>query len=115
MNPFGWSREHQLAVFIAALIGAALATVLGYLVYSVGWGEGALPFENWIWRLLRGPIWWALFGAVIGSAFVFVRNLLHAPIGSAGSDTAIARSSRPSQDPPQDRPQGSSRLPRSRL
>jgi uncharacterized membrane protein YdcZ (DUF606 family) len=86
MNPFGWSREHQLALLIAALIGAALATVLGYLMYSVGWGEGALPFENWIWRLLRGPIWWALFGAVIGSAFVFVRNLLHAPIGSAGSD-----------------------------
>ena len=71
MNPFSWSREHQLALLVAALIGAALATVLGYIVYAVGWGEGAVPFENWILRLLRGPIWWALFGAVIGGASIF--------------------------------------------
>jgi hypothetical protein len=32
MNPFSWSREHQLALLVAALIGAALATVLGYIV-----------------------------------------------------------------------------------
>jgi hypothetical protein len=41
MNPLSWSREHQLALLVAALIGAALATVLGYLVYASGWGEGA--------------------------------------------------------------------------
>jgi hypothetical protein len=76
MNPFSWSREHQLALIVAAFVGAALATVLGYIVYALGWGEGALSFENWILRLLRGPIWWALFGAVIGGASIFVRKLM---------------------------------------
>jgi hypothetical protein len=50
--------------------------MLGYIVYAVGWGEGALPFENWIWRISCGPIWWALFGAVIGGANIFVWNLM---------------------------------------
>jgi hypothetical protein len=103
MNPLGWSREHQLGLLVAALIGAALGTVLGYIVYAVGWGEGALPFENWIWRPLRGAIWWALFGAVIGGASIFVRNLTREPINAAGSRTAIVRSNRPDQDWPQDR------------
>jgi hypothetical protein len=115
MNPISWSREHQLGLLVAALIGAALATVLGYIVYAVGWGEGALPFENWIWRPLHGAIWWALFGAVIGGASIFVRNLMRQPVNSAGSSTGIVRSSRPHQDWPQDRPQDrSSRPPRSR-
>jgi hypothetical protein len=105
MNPLSWSREHQLGLLVAALIGAALATVLGYFVYAVGWGEGALPFENWIWRPLRGAIWWALFGAVIGGAIIFVRNLMREPVNSAGSSTGSVRSSRPHQDWPQDRPQ----------
>jgi hypothetical protein len=109
MNPFSWSREHQLALIVAAFVGAALATVLGYIVYAVGWGEGALSFENWILRLLRGPIWWALFGAVIGGASIFVRKLMREPI-SSDSHVAIVRDSRATQDSPQDRP---SLLPRS--
>src|SRR5258707_9262545 len=103
MNPFSWSREHQLGLLVAALIGAALGTVLGYIVYAVGWGEGALPFENWISRPLGGAIWWALFGAVIGGASIFVRNLMRAPINSAGARTASVRSNRLHQDWPQDR------------
>jgi high-affinity Fe2+/Pb2+ permease len=42
INPVSWSRERQIALLIVALIGAALGTVLGYFVYAVGWGEGAL-------------------------------------------------------------------------
>jgi hypothetical protein len=98
MNPLNWSREHQLAMLIAAVIGAALATVLGYLVYASGWGEGAVPFESWLWRVFGGPIWWALFGAVIGGAIVFVRNLLRGPMLSAGSRPAGARGDRPAQE-----------------
>ena len=105
MNPLNWSREHQIALLVAALIGAALATVLGYLVYAVGWGEGAVPFASWLWRLLGGPIWWALFGAVIGGASIFVRNLMRGPILSAGSRTTMVRNDRPAQDAPPDRPQ----------
>jgi hypothetical protein len=123
MNPLSWTREHQLALALAALIGAALATVLGYLVYAVGWGEGALSFENWIWRLFLGPLWWALFGAVIGAAIIYVRNLTRAPVGSTALD-AITRSSTLPQDRAQERPlhwlqerppERSPRLPRSRL
>jgi hypothetical protein len=93
MNPFSWSREHQLALLVAALIAAALAAVLGYIVYAVGWGEGAVPFESWILRLLRGPIWWALFGAVIGGASMFVCILIRAPFEDAQLRTPIVQSS----------------------
>ena len=108
MNPFSWSRDHQLALRVAALIGAALATVLGYIVYAVGWGEGAVPFESWILRLLRGPIWWALFGAVIGGASIFVCILIRSSfeIAQLQSSTLTEHSShdRPAQ-PLKERPQ----------
>jgi hypothetical protein len=104
MNPFSWSREHQLALLVAALIGAALATVLGYIVYAVGWGEGAIPFESWILRLLRGPIWWALFGAVIGGASIFVCILPRAPFEGAQLRTSIVQSSILTEHSPHDRP-----------
>jgi hypothetical protein len=94
MNPLNWSREHQIALCVAALIGAALATVLGYLVYAAGWGEGAVPFGSWLGRLFDGPIWWAVFGVVIGGAVIFVRNLLHGPMISADSRTAVVRGDR---------------------
>ena len=100
MNPLSWSREHQTALCLAALIAAALATVLGYLVYAAGWGDGAVPFGNWLGRLLDGPIWWALFGAVIGCAIIFVRNLLHGPMISAGSHTTMVRGDRPIAEAP---------------
>jgi len=96
MNPLNWSREHQIALCVVALIGAALATVLGYLVYAAGWGEGAVPFGNWLGRLFDGAIWWALFGAVIGGAIIFVRNLLHSPMISP----AVVRGDRPIAEAP---------------
>jgi hypothetical protein len=106
INPFSWSREQQIALLIVALIGAALGTVLGYIVYAVGWGEGALPFENWILQPLRGAILWALFGTVIGGASIFVRTLMREPINStASSRTAIVQSIRTHQDWPQERSQ----------
>jgi hypothetical protein len=105
MNPLSWSREHQLALLVAALIGAALATVLGYLVYASGWGEGAVPFESWILRLFAGPLWWALFGAVIGGASIFVRNLMRGPIMSTASRPGVLRGERPGPDLPPDRAQ----------
>jgi hypothetical protein len=104
MNPLTWSREHQIALLLTAVIAAALGTVLGYIVYALGWGEGALPFQSWLWRLFQGPVWWALFGAVVGAAGVFVRNLMHAPISSAGYRPTAVRSSRPAQDPAPERP-----------
>jgi hypothetical protein len=96
MNPLNWSREHQIALCVAALIGA----VLGYLVYSAGWGEGAVPFGNWLGRLFDGPIWWALFGAGIGGAIIFVRNLLHDPMIFADSRTAVVGGDQPIAEAP---------------
>jgi len=104
MNPFRWRREHQLALLVAALIGAALATVLGYIVYAVGWGEGAVPFESWILRLLHGPIWWALFGAVIGGASIFVCILMRSSFGTAQLRTPIVQSSTLTEQSPHERP-----------
>jgi hypothetical protein len=41
---------------------------------------------------------WALFGAVIGGAIVFVRNLLRGPMVSAGSRPAGTRGDRLAQE-----------------
>src|SRR5690349_10813160 len=104
INPLTWNREHQLGLLIAALIGAALGAVLGYFVYAVGWGEGAVPFENWIWRPSLAALWWALFGGVVGAASIYVRCLMRAPLHAAAPRAAAMRGSRPIPDwPPQER------------
>jgi hypothetical protein len=46
---------------------------------------------------LFGPIGWALFGALIGVASIFIRNLLRAPMTSAGPRIAMVRGERPDQ------------------
>src|SRR5262249_36055351 len=80
------------------------AAMLGYIVYAVGRGEGAVPFESWILRLLRGPIWWALFGAVIGGASIFVCILIRASFEGAQLRTPIVQSSTSTEHSSDDRP-----------
>ena len=82
MNPLGWKREHQVALLMAILAGAALGVVLGYLVYAAPKGaDGGIGFESWLRRSFRWSyrargIEWALFGAFFGGAAVYLRQLL---------------------------------------
>ena len=73
-----WSRREQVALGIAVVVGAALGIVLGYLVYAIGSGaDGALPFSYWLESPIRSAaIWWALFGAAIAVALIYIRRFL---------------------------------------
>ena len=77
MNPLNWKREHQVALGIAAVIGAVLGILAGYLVYAIAQGAGgAMSFGRW----LESSIWaaallWAIVGAFIVGGNVYVRRL----------------------------------------
>ncbi len=43
MNPLEWERKHQIALILAAIVGAALGVVLGYFVFAAGGGRRAKP------------------------------------------------------------------------
>ena len=77
MNPFNWERRHQIALVLALIIGAAAGIILGYFVYAVPRGaDGGLRFSYWVERpIRRGALYWALFGACIGIALIYVRRL----------------------------------------
>ncbi len=87
MNPLRWRREHQIALAIAAALGGIACVVIGYFVYSVGLGDGAEDFGNWVqapfsFFLYQYPVYdfasaeWFTFGAIIGGAVVYVGRLL---------------------------------------
>ena len=49
MNPLNWKREHQVALGIAAVIGAVLRILTGYLAYASAQGAGgAMSFDRWL-------------------------------------------------------------------
>ena len=57
MNPLEWERKHQIALILAAIVGAALGFVLGYIVFHYG------------------GVWWALFGAACAGLIYFNRMI----------------------------------------
>lgn len=81
MNPKNWSRNEQIAAVITAIVGLFIGIVVGYIVYATGRGAaGALPFGRWLDYPLRlGVVWWALTGATIGVAVIYVRRLTSKP------------------------------------
>ena len=88
MNPFGWKREHQIALGVAAVIGMIVGPVVGYLAYAAGAGAGgAVDFSYWIWKCeVFSPrnscafssfssVWWSVAGAIVAAGIVYVRRL----------------------------------------
>ena len=77
MNPLNWKREHQVALGIAAVIGAVLGILAGYLVYAIAQGAGgAMSFGRW----LESSIWaaallWAIVGALIVGGSPYMQRL----------------------------------------
>jgi hypothetical protein len=80
MNPFRWSREHQVACIVVCLLGTAFGLFVGFFTV-VATARSSLPagtlFKFWIQRPdLYWP--WPTFGAVIaGLAFYAVRTFRH--------------------------------------
>lgn len=77
MNPLDWTREEQVGLVVAALIGASLAVPLGYLLHATAQGaEGAVSFGTWTnYPIRNGLLGWALFGGLVGALVVYVRRL----------------------------------------
>ena len=77
MNPLNWKREYQVALGIAAVIGAVLGILTGYLVYAIAQGaDGAMSFGRW----LEHSIWaaallWAIVGALIVGGNAYMQRL----------------------------------------
>ena len=78
-NPMQWSRAHQVALVIAALIGVVISVIVGYLAHAAG-ADGAASFGYWIRHPARfGCFWWGLVGALVGIGVVYAKLLLNEP------------------------------------
>jgi hypothetical protein len=77
MNPLNWKREHQVALGIAAVIGAVLGILTGYLIYAIAQGaDGAMSFGRWLeYSIWAAALLWAIVGALIVSGSAYVRQL----------------------------------------
>lgn len=86
MNPLSWKREHQVALLVAAVVGAFAVTTFMfrtishcaarftgsteyYPVFGIHWG----PFLAECGILIIG---WPIVGAIFGAAIVYVHRLL---------------------------------------
>jgi hypothetical protein len=71
MNSFLWRQEHQVAIILGAILGAAILLVIGFMYR--GFHYGTISSE-----LLWAPstIRWTILGALIGGCMVYVRRLL---------------------------------------
>ena len=81
INPTNWSRNEQIAAIIAAVIGLVVGVIVGYLVYAAPRAGGSgIPFGYWLTHPFRYSVfWWALTGAVVGVAVIYVRRLTSGP------------------------------------
>lgn len=77
MNPLDWKREHQIALGLAIVIGAAVGVILGYFTYAAASGfDGGVSFGDWVRHPVRYAwLWWGIFGAAIGVGVLYFRRL----------------------------------------
>jgi len=78
MNPLNWTSNEKIAAVLFVTIGVITSVIVGYFVYAIGSGaEGASSFGSWIDHpIRRGGIWWALTGAGICLAVIYIQRLL---------------------------------------
>jgi len=78
MNPFNRSGNEKVAAVLTVVIGVFVGVIVGYFAYAVSGGaDGASSFARWLdYPLRSGWIWWALTGAVVSVAVIYIRRLL---------------------------------------
>lgn len=78
MSRIQWNKNHRVALAISVIIGIVAGVIVGYIVYAVGRGaDGGISFGRWLEFPLRfRGLWWAIVGAIIGGAIVYVKRLL---------------------------------------
>lgn len=86
MNPLNWRREHQVALLLGGAIGIATGLVVGYMFESY-WslfavlataGSSGPPRTVETWLGSGSSFRWGVFGALLGGAIIYTRQLLHA-------------------------------------
>jgi len=73
MNPANWKREHQVALCVAVVLGAALGALTLYLATNTS----GSPIDLWLWRRSWTELaLWPVMGAIIAGGIVYVHQLL---------------------------------------
>ena len=71
MNPLNWRREHQVALVVAAIVGIFVGLAVGYMYHHVQYATSGPWFSSW------SGMRWGIFGAIIGAAVLYIRQLVH--------------------------------------
>jgi len=91
MDPLNWRREHQVALLLGVAIGIAIGLLIGYM-YDGLWSmfvgirvamsatAGNVPPAKAVaaWLGTGSSFRWGAFGALVGGAAIYTRQLLHA-------------------------------------
>lgn len=86
MNPLKWSREHQVALLIAAFLGFCIGILLGFSLDGngftiAGWLGYARCFSfdyysgSWCINLAENSEW-GLFGSLFATGVIFIWHLM---------------------------------------
>ena len=73
MNPFAWRAEHKTALLLGAIIGTAILLMIGFMYRGLNYGTIT---SELFWS--ASTVRWAILGALLGGAIVYVRRLLQA-------------------------------------
>jgi len=87
MNPLDWRPEHQVALLLGVVIGIVIGLAGGFMYDGI---HGALAptvgdasFHDktaagiMLWLGTGSALRWGVFGAFVGGAIIYTRQLLH--------------------------------------
>jgi hypothetical protein len=80
MNPLEWKREHQITLICAVALGGLIGAILGlfYLSPNRHFEICDVGHSYGFCLVLYLPIRWIVWGALIGGAVGYIRQLLRA-------------------------------------
>ena len=70
MNPFTWRLEHQVALFLGALLGIVAGFLIGFTHNDVH----LATLQQWVSG--GSGIRWAVLGALFGAGVIYIQRLL---------------------------------------
>ena len=74
INPLKWQREHQVALLISILAGAACGFLVGFAVTNAS-SSGAFTLTLWLKFRTSDAITWAVLGAIIVGGVIYAKRL----------------------------------------
>lgn len=70
--------KRRIALALTLVVGAVLGSIVGFIVASASNGAGGgSGFRYWLYHpLSEASLWWAIGGAGIATAIVYIRRTL---------------------------------------